>query len=66
MNMLMIMSDIPDIIRQKNIFVGLILLLFSELKREQKKAEKKDNLKEVAQICNCIGELLAKYGMFNI
>jgi hypothetical protein len=39
------MSDIPDIIRQKNIFVGLILLLFSELKREQKKAEKKDRIK---------------------
>jgi len=51
--------------RQKKIFVGLILFLFSELKRERKKAEKKDNLKEVAQICNCIGELLAKYGMFN-
>ncbi|XP_071174589.1 tonsoku-like protein [Mytilus edulis] len=33
-----------------------------KLKRERKKAEKKDNLKEVAQICNCIGELLVKYG----
>ncbi|KAJ8302577.1 hypothetical protein KUTeg_018973 [Tegillarca granosa] len=33
-----------------------------KLKRDRKRAEKKDNLKEVAQLCNCIGELLAKHG----
>ncbi|XP_071086168.1 tonsoku-like protein [Haliotis cracherodii] len=36
----------------------------AKLKREKRKAEKKDNLKEVSQIHNCIGELLSKYERF--
>ena len=39
-----------------------VCLTISGLKRDKKKADKKENLKEVAQICNCMGELLAKYG----
>ncbi|CAG2203419.1 NFKBIL2 [Mytilus edulis] len=49
--------------RKIALFLTITLPVFNpELKRERKKAEKKDNLKEVAQICNCIGELLVKYG----
>ncbi|XP_041376407.1 tonsoku-like protein isoform X2 [Gigantopelta aegis] len=34
------------------------------LRRDKRKEEKKNNLREVAQICNCIGELLSKYGRY--
>lgn len=43
----------------------VVVLFLSELKREKRKAEKKDNLKEVSQIHNCIGELLSKYGLYH-
>lgn len=50
---------------QSQTYIGLFIYFYIlELKKERKKAEKKDNLKEVALICNCIGELLAKYGRY--
>ncbi|GFS11555.1 tonsoku-like protein [Elysia marginata] len=32
--------------------------------REKKKAEAKNKLKEVAEFCNCIGEIYSKYGQY--
>ncbi|XP_013407621.1 tonsoku-like protein, partial [Lingula anatina] len=39
-------------------------LELERLEKEKKKAQRKNNLKEVAQLCNVIGELKAKFGRF--
>ncbi|XP_064599134.1 tonsoku-like protein [Liolophura sinensis] len=39
-------------------------LELERLRKEKKRAERKDNLKEVAKLCNVIGELLAKNGLY--
>lgn len=39
-----------------------MLFLNLELQKEKRKAEKKGNLKEVAVLCNKIGELYSRLG----
>ena len=34
--------------------------------KDRRRAEKKDNLKEVATLCNTIGHIYAKYGKIDI
>ena len=38
-------------------------LYITELQKEKRKLESKGNLKEVAAVCNKIGELLSRLGM---
>ena len=49
----------------KHLFSHITLCFFySELKRQKAKAEKNDNIREVAEICNYLGEKYAQIGKF--
>ena len=41
----------------------LTFAIVAELQKEKRKLESKGNLKEVAAVCNKIGELLSRLGM---
>ena len=43
----------------------IICTAVTELQKEKRKLESKGNLKEVAAVCNKIGELLSRLGMLS-
>ena len=43
---------------------GVMFAVTAELQKEKRKLESKGNLKEVAAVCNKIGELLSRLGMY--
>ena len=43
---------------------GVMFAVTTELQKEKRKLESKGNLKEVAAVCNKIGELLSRLGMY--
>jgi len=45
---------------------NIVFFVTTELQKEKRKLESKGNLKEVAAVCNKIGELLSRLGMLLI